>query len=71
MNLGTQYWMTILFTFCRYLSVLMMASGVGFILLGYFIHPLCYILLALWPLLIMWGVVNMRYLNLYARKNGF
>lgn len=63
MNIGEKYWLTILVTFCRYLSILMMGSGIGFIIAGYYVNPWFYAGLATWPLFIMWGIVNINYLR--------
>ena len=63
MNLSEKYWLTVLITFCRYLSIIMMGSGVAFIIMGVYINPWFFTGLASWPLFIMWGIVNMKYLH--------
>lgn len=69
MTISEKYWFTILFTFCRYLSVLMMGSGIAFILTGYYISKWFYLGLALWPLFIMWGIVNFKYVRAMIKVN--
>ena len=66
MTLAEKYWETVGFMFLRYLSVLMMASGVVFILLGYYVNPWIYTGLASWPLFIMWGIVNFKYIHVLS-----
>ena len=63
MSLTEKYWLTIFFVFLRYFSILMMLSGIAFILLGYYLNPWFYTGLASWPLFLMWGVVNFRYIR--------
>ena len=70
MNLGEKYWLTILLTFCTYISILMMGSGIGFILLGYFYNSWFYLGLASWPLFIMLGVVNIKFLRIVTKMNN-
>ena len=70
MNISEKYWLTILITFCRYLSILMMGSGVAFILLGAFVNPWFFVGLTSWPLFIMWGIVNIRYLHLVTKARN-
>lgn len=67
MTLSEKYWLTIFFTFLRYFSILMMGSGIAFILLGYYLNPWYYAGLAAWPLFIMWGIVNFRYIAALTR----
>lgn len=69
MTLGEKYWFTILLTFCRYLSVLMMGSGILFILTGYYVSPWFYLGLIIWPLFIMWGIVNFKYVRAMIKAN--
>ena len=69
MTIGEKYWLTLLLTFCRYLSILMMGSGAAFLLLGYCIDKWFYGGLVSWPLFIMWGIVNIRYLRALTRMN--
>lgn len=69
MNLSEKYWYTILITFCRYLSIIMMGGCVAFIPLGYYINQWFYLGLVVWPLFIMWGIVNMAYLKAITRVN--
>lgn len=62
MTLTEKYWLTMLFVFLRYLSILLFISGVGFIIAGILANPWWFIGLASWPLAIMIGVVNMVYI---------
>ena len=67
MKLYEKYWLTILFTFLRYFSFLMFLSGVGFIIAGKLVNNWFYLGLASWPLFIMLGIVNLRYIRVLAR----
>ena len=67
MKLYEKYWLTILFTFLRYFSFLMFLGGIGFIIAGKLVNPWFYLGLALWPLLIMLGIVNLKYIRVLAR----
>lgn len=67
-NMGERYWYAIWITFCRYISIMMMLSGVVFILLGHYINNWLYLGLLAWPLFIMWGIVNIRFLRAVARS---
>ena len=69
MTISEKYWMTILFTFLRYLSIIMMGSGVAFILLGYYVNIWFYFGLAIWPLFLMWGIVNIKYIRALTKVN--
>lgn len=69
MTIKEKYWLTILFYFLRYLSILMMGSGVAFILLGYYYNWYFYFALAIWPLLFMWGIVNIKYIRAMSKSN--
>ena len=69
MNITEKYWLTILLTFCRYVSIIMIGGGAGFIPLGIYVSPWFFIGLAVWPLLIMWGVVNLRYVRALVKVN--
>ncbi len=69
MTIKEKYWLTILFYFLRYLSILMMGSGVAFILLGYYYNWYFYFALAIWPLLFMWGIVNIKYIRAMTKSN--
>ena len=73
MTISEKYWLTIFFCFLRYLSIIMMGSGVAFILLGHYINYLFYFGLATWPLFIMWGIVNIKYIRaiIKARRLEF
>lgn len=62
MTLTEKYWLTLLFVFLRYVSIMMFLSGVGFILAGWLASPWWYIGLASWPLFIMIGVTNLVYI---------
>ena len=67
MKLSDKYWLTILFTFCRYFSIIMFLSGIAFIIAGCLVNPWYFTGLAAWPLFIMLGIVNLRYIRLLAR----
>lgn len=68
MTLSEKYWLTILLTICRYLSIVLLIGPAGFIFAGYFTHNwLWYLGLISWPLTIMLGVVNMRYLQILLK----
>lgn len=67
MKLYEKYWLTILFTFLRYFSFLMFLSGAGFIIAGKLVNSWFYLGLASWPLFIMLGIVNLRYIRVLAR----
>ena len=69
MSIREKYWFTVLFMFCRYISIVLMGSCVGFILAGYYINPWFYAGLAVWPLFLMWGIVNIRYIHALTKKN--
>lgn len=69
MNLTEKYWLTILLAFCRYLSIIMMGCGIAFIFLGIYINAWWFVGLAIWPLFIMWGVVNFKYVRVLTRVN--
>ena len=69
MTLTEKYWLSIFFAFLRYLSILMMMSGIVFIILGHYISIWFYMGLFSWPLLMMWGVVNLRCINAYIKNN--
>lgn len=65
MSFSEKYWLTILLTICRYLSIVLIVGPAGFALAGYYLHNwMWYLGLAAWPLTIMIGIVNMRYLHL-------
>ena len=69
MSISEKYWLTILFAFLRYLSIIMMGSGVAFILLGYYFNYYFYFGLVIWPLLLMWGIVNFKYIRALTKVN--
>ncbi len=68
MTLSEKYWLTVLLTFLRYISILMIGSGGAFLFVGYYVNKWFYLLLITWPFLIMWGVVNLRYLRAVHKK---
>lgn len=70
MGLSEKYWLTILLTFCTYVSIVMMGSGIAFILLGYLVNSWFYLGLAAWPLFIMLGVVNIKFLRVVTKMNN-
>ena len=69
MSLGEKYWLTILLVFCRYLSVMLFVGPAGFVLAGYYINWLWYLGCLIWPLTIMIGMVNLRYLRILSKKH--
>lgn len=70
MTFREKYWLTILLTFCRYASIMMMILPMGFAMAGKYINQLWYFGLLLWPLTIMWGIVNLKYIEvLFKTKN--
>ena len=69
MTIGEKYWKTISFTFLRYFSVLMIISGVAFIIAGKIASPWYYMGLLSWPLFIMLGVVNLKYIHILSQVN--
>ena len=70
MTLVEKYWMTIWFVFLRYLSILLILSGIGWILAGYYASPWWYLGLFSWPLFIMLAVVNLKYICVLTKVNG-
>ena len=69
MSISETYWRTIFLTILRYLSVLMIISGAAFIIAGLLANPWYYMGLLSWPLFIMLGVVNLKYIQLFAKVN--
>ena len=69
MEIKDKYWLTMLFMFLRYISIIMMGSGVAFILLGIYINPWFFAGLAAWPLFLMWGITNIKYIHALTKKN--
>jgi hypothetical protein len=67
MSIGEKYWRAVLLTFLRYLSILMIISGVGFIIAGRIASPWFYMGLLSWPLFIMLGCVNLKYIYIINR----
>ena len=70
MTLTEKYWMTIWFVFLRYLSILLILSGIGWILAGYYASPWWYLGLFSWPLFIMLAVVNLKYICVLTKYHG-
>ena len=70
MDLCWKYCLTILITFFRYLSILMMLSFIVWIVLGQYIDPWYYMGLFSYPLLLMWGIVNVKYLHIAYKVKG-
>lgn len=70
-NLAEKYWVTVFLTFLRYVSILMICSGVGFILAGYFANAWFYLGTISWPLFIMLGIVNLRFISFWTKANRF
>ena len=68
-SIAEKYWLTVFLTFLRYLSVLMIISGAAFIIAGYLASPWFYMGLLAWPLFIMLGVVNLRYIHVLTKVN--
>ena len=69
MSISDKYWKTIFLTILRYLSILMIISGVAFIIAGWIASPWYYMGLLAWPLFIMLGAVNLRYIHIFAKVN--
>ena len=69
MTLTEKYWLTLLFTICRFLSILMLGFGIPFIILGIVVDPWFFTGLAGWPFMLMWGIVNLRYIHVLIKKN--
>ena len=67
MTLSEKYWLTVLLAFCRYISILMIGGGTPFFLLGYYINKWFYLGLTIWPLLIMWGIINFRFIRVLEK----
>ena len=67
-NICEAYWRTIFLTILRYFSVLMIISGGAFIIIGHLISPWFYFGLFSWPLFIMLGFVNLKYIHLLDRQ---
>ena len=47
----------------------MIISGVGFIIAGWIQSPWYYMGLLSWPLFIMLGAVNLKYIHIYSKMN--
>ena len=69
MSLGEKYWTEILYTFLRFFSILLIISGIGFIIAGWLSNPWFYMGLLSWPLFIMLGAVNLKYVHLLEKRN--
>ncbi len=63
MRMSEKYWLTILFTVLRYLSIIFIMSGGAFVVLGVVINPWWFCGLGAWPLFIMLGIVNLYYIR--------
>ena len=63
-----RYWRSILFAFLKYISLLMILSGVGFIIAGRIASPWFYMGLLSWPLFIMLGCVNLKYIYMIGKE---
>lgn len=70
MRLAEKYWLTILMMFCRYFSILMFMSGIAFILLGVYLNRWWFTGLASWPLFIMLGITNLKYIRAIEKSNN-
>ena len=70
MTLAEKYWATMLLTLCRFLSILLITSGSVFVFLGVYVNHWFYLGILSWPLFIMWGVVNMKYIKAFVRDKG-
>ena len=68
MTIKEKYWLTIWFVVLRYLSILLILSGIGWILAGYYASPWWYLGLFSWPLFIMLGAVNLKYIHIMDRN---
>ena len=69
MSIAEKYWKTIFYTLLRYFSVLMIISGVAFIIAGWLANPWYYMGLLSWPLFIMLGAVNLKYIHILTKVN--
>lgn len=69
MSLSERYWKTVFYTFLQYFSFLMFLSGIGFIIAGRVVNSWYYMGLFSWPLFIMLGIVNLKYIRLLAKEN--
>ena len=69
MSISENYWRSIFTTLLSYLSILMIMSGAAFIIAGRIASPLYYMGLLAWPLFIMLGIVNLRYIGIISRTN--
>ena len=69
MNIASKYWRAILYTFLIYFSILLIISGAAFIIVGRLISPWYYFGLFAWPLFIMLGIVNLRYIAIMSKVN--
>lgn len=69
MSLSEKYWKTVFFTILRYFSFLMFLSGIAFIIAGKIINPWYYLGLFSWPLFIMLGVVNLKYIHILVQEH--
>lgn len=67
MSLREKYWFTILLVFGRYISILMMIAPFAFAIVGRYVDKFWYLGLLVWPLMIMWALVNLRYIRLIFR----
>ncbi len=69
MTISEKYWKTIFLTFLRYFSILFIISGVAFIIAGRIASPWYYMGLLSWPLFIMLGIVNLKYIHILSKVN--
>jgi len=70
MRLAEKYWLTILMMLCRYFSIVMFMSGIAFILLGVYLNHWWFTGLASWPLFIMLGITNLKYIRAIEKSNN-
>ena len=70
MTITEKYWLTILLTICKYLIFVFFIGPAGFCWAGYYIDKMWYLGLIIWPLTIMLGCVNLRYIRfIYKDKD--
>ena len=69
MTISEKYWKTIFLTLLRYFSILFIISGVAFIIAGRIASPWYYMGLLSWPLFIMLGIVNLKYIHILSKVN--
>ena len=69
MTIGEIYWKSVFIALLGYISILMMISGAAFIIAARLASPWFYMGLLSWPLFIMLGSVNLRYIRIMSKAN--